>query len=221
MSSIRTNTLPRQQSTSRATTSRDAALSAAVAVILRDGILGMTIEAVAREAGLSKGGVLYHFSSKDALLRGMLEHFLEAMEADMEASRAADPIEVGRWMRGYLKTFFAGTAGVAANLPASQQRNLHAAMFAAIVINRDLLIPVVQRYGDRWRIASQNDGVPASEQLITWLAADGLWVWEILGIIPGDGTEKAQIVESLIQRTLPSSPPSDTKLTSGQEPQST
>ena len=179
----------------------------------------MTIEAVAREAGLSKGGVLYHFASKDALLRGMLEHFLEAMEGQMAANRTEDPQPTGRWMRAYLKTFFSAPAGLAADLPASQQRNLHAAMFAAIVINRDLLVPVVQRYGDRWQKASQADGVDPTEQQITWLAADGLWVWEVLGIISHDGEEKKQMIETLIQRTVPNLPARSATTSPPQEPQ--
>ena len=43
-------------------------LEAAAAVLLKGGVRGLTIDAVAVEAGLSKGGVLHHYASKDALV---------------------------------------------------------------------------------------------------------------------------------------------------------
>jgi AcrR family transcriptional regulator len=48
--------------------SRDDILAAARAVLLRDGIAAVTLEAVAREAGMSKTGLYYYFSSKEALV---------------------------------------------------------------------------------------------------------------------------------------------------------
>ena len=43
---------------------------AAAKVIERDGAGHLTLEKVAAEADLSKGGLLYHYPSKDALLQG-------------------------------------------------------------------------------------------------------------------------------------------------------
>src|SRR5215216_5514144 len=48
-------------------------LDAAIAVIRRDGAQRLTLDAVAAEAGVSKGGVLYHFGSKRALIDGLLD----------------------------------------------------------------------------------------------------------------------------------------------------
>lgn len=48
--------------------SRDDILAAARAVLNRDGIAAVTLEAVAREAGMSKTGLYYYFSSKEALV---------------------------------------------------------------------------------------------------------------------------------------------------------
>lgn len=180
---------------------REAVLAAAVRVIARDGILAMTIEAVAREAGLSKGGALYHFASKDALLRGMLEHFLSEFEKHIAEEQAADPVPQGRWMRSYLKAFFAGPKGAAADLPPSEQRNLHVALFTSVMIHRDLLAVVVKRFYESWRPAAENDGVPQLEQWVTWLAADGLGVWQMLGVIPHDGPEQNQLLQALLERT--------------------
>ena len=48
--------------------SRDDILAAARVVLLREGIAAVTLEAVAREAGMSKTGLYYYFSSKEALV---------------------------------------------------------------------------------------------------------------------------------------------------------
>lgn len=48
--------------------SREDILTAARAVLLRDGIASVTLEAVAREAGMSKTGLYYYFASKEALV---------------------------------------------------------------------------------------------------------------------------------------------------------
>jgi AcrR family transcriptional regulator len=47
--------------------SREEILDAARKVLLSKGLSGMTLEAVAREAGMSKTGLYYYFASKDAL----------------------------------------------------------------------------------------------------------------------------------------------------------
>lgn len=48
--------------------SRDDILAAARVVLLRDGIGAVTLEAVARAAGMSKTGLYYYFPSKEALV---------------------------------------------------------------------------------------------------------------------------------------------------------
>lgn len=56
-------------------------LAAARAIAVRDGAAHVSIEAIAREAGLSKGGVLHNFPSKRALMEAMLEEMLEEHRA--------------------------------------------------------------------------------------------------------------------------------------------
>lgn len=51
--------------------SRDRVLAAANHVIERDGIGSLTLESVASEAGLTKGGLQYHFPSKTDLMHAV------------------------------------------------------------------------------------------------------------------------------------------------------
>src|SRR5664279_3356208 len=58
-------------------------LDAAEQVVLRDGVGHLTLEAAAHEAGLSKGGVLYHFPTRDALVAAMVTRIIEQFEDDI------------------------------------------------------------------------------------------------------------------------------------------
>jgi AcrR family transcriptional regulator len=57
---------------------REQILAAARAVAARDGIAGLTVRAVAGEAGLSHGLVLFHFKRKEQLVAALLDGVLEA-----------------------------------------------------------------------------------------------------------------------------------------------
>ena len=53
------------------------------------GTAGATLDAVAAKAGVSKGGLLYHFGSKAALIKGSLERLEHLVAEDVEAMKAA------------------------------------------------------------------------------------------------------------------------------------
>ena len=65
---------------SRSERSRNAALEAAIAIIARDGPGRLTLDAIARESGLSKGGVMHQFRTKEAVLKALLERQMEHFE---------------------------------------------------------------------------------------------------------------------------------------------
>jgi AcrR family transcriptional regulator len=60
------------------------------AILLNDGERAATMDATARAAGVSKGGLLYHFASKEALEAGLIAR-LEVLARDDAAEIAADP----------------------------------------------------------------------------------------------------------------------------------
>ena len=65
--------------TSRSERTRNAVLEAAITVIVRDGPNRLTLDAIVRESGISKGGLMHQFPSKEAVLKALLdrqtEHF--------------------------------------------------------------------------------------------------------------------------------------------------
>ncbi len=69
---------------------REKALSAYSEILEADGERAATIDAVAARAGISKGGVLYHFPSKEALGEALLERFHEVAAVGIEEMKS-DP----------------------------------------------------------------------------------------------------------------------------------
>lgn len=84
----------------RAVDSKTRLLDAAATIVAREGAAHLTIDRVALEAGLSKGGVLYHYPSKRALLEGMLQKLMLEMEVRTEKFRQSGTCsELGAWIQ--------------------------------------------------------------------------------------------------------------------------
>ncbi|NGN43136.1 helix-turn-helix transcriptional regulator [Mesorhizobium sp. CGMCC 1.15528] len=61
--------------------SRGGILSVAETILAESGGSALTIDAVAKAAGLSKGGVLYHFPSKASLIEALIDRSIAAIDA--------------------------------------------------------------------------------------------------------------------------------------------
>ncbi|MDO8381707.1 MAG: helix-turn-helix domain-containing protein, partial [Microbacterium sp.] len=66
---------------SRPPRARESVLDAFEAILIDDGERAATMDATSRAAGVSKGGLLYHFASKVALESGGIER-LDALVTD-------------------------------------------------------------------------------------------------------------------------------------------
>ena len=104
----------------------------------------LTLDAAAAEAGLSKGGVLYHFPTRDALVAGMVAKIIEEFDRDIDG-RLEDDEEPGRFLRAYI----GATMEPGAPHPDRQDR-LGAALIAAAAAQPELLRPL-QEAADRWQ----------------------------------------------------------------------
>jgi len=66
--------------TSRSERTRNLVIEAARVIIARDGPQRLTLDAIAREAGISKGGLMHQFGNKVAVIRALLENQIEYFE---------------------------------------------------------------------------------------------------------------------------------------------
>jgi AcrR family transcriptional regulator len=150
-------------------------LEAAGRVVLARGVVGLTLEAVAEEAGLSKGGLLYHYGSKDALLGAMVTHLVEVTEARIDAHRERDT-GAGSWTRGYLQACLVGGA------PESDPMGRLAVALLAAGASDPALLDDIRERQSAWRARLEDDGIDPVMAAIVRLAADGLWMNEIFAI---------------------------------------
>lgn len=79
---------------SRPPLARERVLEAFEQLIIDEGERAATLEATARAAAVSKGGLLYHFASKEELAAGLLERLEQLVDEDLEvmAGAAEGPI---------------------------------------------------------------------------------------------------------------------------------
>ena len=70
---------------------REKLLDAALALVAEHGYSALTLDAVGAAVGVSKGGVLYHFPTKDALVVALIEQLGDGFDAAQEAALAQDP----------------------------------------------------------------------------------------------------------------------------------
>lgn len=167
---------------------RERICEAAIRTAGRDGLLAMTIDNVAKEAGVSKGGVMYHFPSKDDLVRGMLEHFGTQLE-HMILQRFADDAEPRfRWARSMLSCVFPEPRAVLDEQESLSPEALDRFMLAALAaaINSPGVIEPLRQVALRLRQRLLSDPDDGLEQLLVWLALDGLFLWQFVGLIRRD-----------------------------------
>ena len=171
---------------------RETVLDAAIGVARRSGGR-FTVDAVAREAGVSKGAVLHHFRSKEALAAGMLERELDVFEALLDRKLAEEPAgEPGRWLRAYVKASFEAGPGDA---------GVNEALMAALATDPGLLEPFEGRFS-AWKRLSEEDGLGAARAAVVRHAVDGLVTAEIFGLGAPEGAEREALMRELIGLTL-------------------
>jgi AcrR family transcriptional regulator len=156
-------------------------LDAAVAVVLRDGGQALTLDAVAEEAEVSKGGLLYHFKSKRELVEAMVERWLTEFQAEMDEAGPA-------FVQGYVR----------ASAPAGNELG----MLAALIADPSLLVAVRRQYGI-WQDRVEREGRDPVDATVARLAADGLWLAELLGMGPPTGALRERVMDRLLELAEP------------------
>ncbi len=165
---ITEETLPRTVSV------RERVLEAAEQLVIQRGSHELTLEAVAASAGVSKGGLLYHFPGKEALLTAMIAKMVARFESEIDAALAKEPLGTpGRRTRAFLASFF----GVPAAELEARNRTC-GAMLAAIASNPRLLDPVRSWY-ERWRRETESDGLAPERALLALASVDALMFWRL------------------------------------------
>lgn len=84
---------------SRPPAARDAVLDAFERILIDAGERAATLDATAKAAGVSKGGLLYHFANREALVEGVLERFSTLVDEDIAVLERAPEGAVAYYVR--------------------------------------------------------------------------------------------------------------------------
>lgn len=167
-------------------------LDAAERLTIARGVAGLTLEACAREAGVSKGGLLYHFASKEALVTGMLNRVAERIELDWRHTLAAQPeAHPARAARAVLAWAFGTPDEVC------EKHELAGAVFLAAFHHDRTLLDPIRAVFERIRARLREDALPPGRALTIMLASDGLFLSNLFGLYRPSHEEHAQLRAAL------------------------
>lgn len=183
---MRSATKPVQE---RAVQTRDRILQAAIEVIKREGAANVTLQKVAAAAGVSKGGFLYHFGSKDALLAGLLDETLTVLDEELE-SRVEEFADVhgarGAFAFAYLDYV---------REPYKAADDSSASILAAAALDDDLLASTRAMF-IRWQDRLvHHDGLGETTALLARIVGDGLWLIDLFGLAPPSEANRRKVLD--------------------------
>mgnify|MGYP003511809464 CR=1 FL=1 len=84
---------------SRPPRARESVLDAFESILIDEGGRAATMDATARAAGVSKGGLLYHYASKDALEEALIERLTILVDEDIARIASAPEGAIAYFMR--------------------------------------------------------------------------------------------------------------------------
>jgi AcrR family transcriptional regulator len=168
---------------------RERVIEAAERVVAEVGAARLTLDAVAQSAGVSKGGLLYHFPSKESLLVALSHRYVDSIHGCIAAARGG----VDEGPARELKACVLGILG-------SDQcmRSMSAVLLATAANDLKLLEVIRDRMTEHVREleASSSDFARAA---IVALAVDGLMMRESLRISPFSAGQRLQVVNKLLE----------------------
>jgi len=146
---------------------RDDLLDAAERVLATSGSSALTLDAVAQAASVSKGGLLYHFPTKQALIQALIERLITEIDDECAAWDDGQP---GGFTRAYVS---ATAAALASN---RGEAALHRwGMILAAGTEPGFQTPIGEAFSRWMRQDPDADKLPLNAQ-IARLAIDGLWM---------------------------------------------
>ena len=159
---------------SRPPHARESVLDAFEAILIDEGERAATMDATARTAGVSKGGLLYHFASKDALESGVIDRLDALVTDDITAMSSAAEGPIAYFLRSSVMHNDPLDRAILATSRLAQGGNVSAST---------ALRDVRERWGDALRPHTKD----AASLDLVMLVSDGLYFNNALagGSIPG------------------------------------
>jgi AcrR family transcriptional regulator len=171
---------------------RNRILGAAATVVERSGAAHLTIEAVAAQAKLSKGGVLYHFPNKRSMLEGMVQHLLGRVVERSDRHRA----ELADGRNATVRSLI-----LAEQELDGEDRAMSLAILAAAAEDPELLEPareLISGWFESIGNESGADGVGDQIGVVLLLATEGLRFLGMLNLLPMGSAERLRLSRRML-----------------------
>ncbi len=153
--------------------SRELILQAAEDIVARRGPAHLTLETAANEAKVSKGGLFYHFRSKEALLEAMILRSMELLASEQMKVEES----LTRERNGKMKANIIGTLR-----HLEGQRPVLTAVVAAIANDPKLVEPMRDSIRKEFQGLSKELTLETEDIAILFLASQGLLLMELLNL---------------------------------------
>src|SRR6266478_426110 len=186
----RTTTVPPVVSGKRRRDSRESILQAAEAIVARRGPGRLTLETAANEAKVSKGGLFYHFRSKEALLEAMIRCSMQLLET--EHAKVAESLTGER--NGKLKANIIGTLR-----HLEGQRPVLTAVVAAIANDPKLVEPMRESFQNDFQGLCKELNLRMEDVAVLFLASRGLLLMELLNLSFLTPSQIRKVTERMLQ----------------------
>lgn len=173
------------------TSARGRILEAAERVVADVGAARLTLDVVAQAAGVSKGGLLYHFPSKESLLSALAQRYVDSMEHCIDAAKNDLAEEIPS------RNLKACIVGILGRDPRSKA--MGAALFATAANDLTLLEVIRECIAKCTDELAQDQELNFARAAIVSLAVDGLMMRESLRISAYSDTQRELIVKELMQ----------------------
>lgn len=174
---------------------RDRILDAAEVVVEKYGVTSLTFDAVAAQAGVSKGTTLYHFGSKDALASAMIERFIMRFDTAWAEAICDDGEPLGRNTRAYVTATRHGE-----DITGKSFGKVNGAITAALA-NFPEKVEIVRQQGARHQRAIEADGLDPVLATIVRMANDGMWFAESFNLMRYEEDLKDAVERRLLSWT--------------------
>ena len=180
-------------------------LEAALVVVKRDGPKGLSMEAVAREAGLSKSGLFHHYSSKEALLAAFVEYSTQqAVQTIHTRLSTLAPEGRAQFLRTIVAVAFPQYAPSASEFHEDiafmrAHRDFMFGLLTTGMLSPELLAPIRELRKQIWN-GMMEDELTGDEQLLLWLASHGLWFAQMLGLIDEKDFQYEAVAKLIVKR---------------------
>jgi AcrR family transcriptional regulator len=180
------------------TINSDALLDAAERVAIRDGAVGLSIDAVAREAGISKSRVVYDYKSKSGLLHALVERRLRVESERVAVAVAAECNSANPELGGRISA--------ARDTPDDDDRAIALTLCAAMS-SEEPLQAMIRDMTKRDIEAVSGRARHAPLAVVAYLALHGMMSMEYLDIHRWTETERSDLLAEILKLSDAASAP--------------